>query len=146
MNELISEEQAVRVITFVAWVTLPLGLAAGWLYGLRHKADRKLYLAYGGLIGLSGPFIYLMWRLYNTLVNHYGLASVKGLLIELLVFVLIGLALGFILAQLVVYLKHVLTGRAKTGRAKRTVRQARARGKKARRKTSKKKAARRKRK
>ncbi len=143
MKELITEEQAVFVITLIAWLTLPLGLFGGWLYGLRHKANQRLYVVYGLLIGLSGPFIFLMWKLYSGLVNHYGLDSVKGLLVELLIFVLIGVALGFILAHLVVYLKYVLGAKRRSAVGRRVAGRKPARKKAARRSPAKKKAGRR---
>ncbi len=118
MKELITEQQAVFVINLIACLTLPLGLAVGWLYSLRRRRNTRLYLAYGLLGGLSGPFIFLMWKIYSLLVNHYGLDSVKGLMVELLVFVLVGLALGFILAQLVAYLRFLFVAKKDPGTAR----------------------------
>ena len=108
MKELITEEQAVRIIRLIAVLTPPLGLLAGVVRGLARRRERRLYLVYGLLAGLSGPVILLMWSLYNGLVEHYGLDSVKGLLVELAVFLAAGSLLGVLLSLLLAVLKRGL--------------------------------------
>jgi hypothetical protein len=48
----------------------------------------------GLICGLSGPAIWLLWRMYNGIVGVYGLDSVRGLLVNLALFVAIGLVIG----------------------------------------------------
>ena len=110
MKELVTEEQAVFAIRLIACLAPPLGLLVGWLISWLKKRPLKLYLAYGLLAGLSGPFILLMWSIYIGVVDHYGLDSVKMLLLNLGLFVLAGLTLGFLLAWIVPRLRSRLGG------------------------------------
>ncbi|MCJ7822946.1 MAG: hypothetical protein MUQ26_07735 [Armatimonadetes bacterium] len=93
MRELVTVEQAERAIRMVA-VALPVaGAAAGAIAGaVRGRAARGL--AVGLLCGLAGPAIWLLWRMYNGVVGGYGLDSVRGLLVNLGLFVAIGLVIG----------------------------------------------------
>jgi hypothetical protein len=111
MEELITEAQVNHAINLLACLTLPLGLIGGWLYSLKRGRELKLYLSFGFLLGLIGPFVLLMWRIYCAMVDHYTLPSVKGLFVYFLVFVLTGASLGYILAHLVSYLKFLLAER-----------------------------------
>lgn len=42
----------------------------------------------------AGPFIYAMWRIYNGIMNHFGLDSVRGLLLSAAVFLIAGTLAG----------------------------------------------------
>jgi hypothetical protein len=93
MEELVTTEQAERVIVVLA-MALPVG---GLVVGVISGAVRKR-LGRGALLGLacglSGPAIWLLWRMYNGIVRIYGLDSVRGLLVNLALFVAIGLVIG----------------------------------------------------
>lgn len=99
MEELVTTEQAERVIRLLA-IALPVaGLALGLIAGaVRKRAGSDALL--GLLCGLSGPLIWALWRVYNGVTGKFGLDSVKGLLINLTLFVAVGLAIG-VLAGLV---------------------------------------------
>jgi len=93
MQELVTVEQAEQVIRAAA-LALP---AAGLVIGAGAGAVRKQVLrgaALGLLCGASGPAVFGLWRLYNAIVNHYGLDSITGLLVNLGLFAAIGLLLG----------------------------------------------------
>ena len=96
MQELVTVEQAERVIGILA-IALP---AAGLLVGLVVGAARRrvrLGLGIGLLCGATGPAIWLLWRMYNGVIGVWGLDSVKGLLINLSLFAAIGLVMGVVI-------------------------------------------------
>ena len=96
-----------------------LGVATGqavWTHDTEGKtwastlvADGKVYvgnepgiftvlwvgaLITGLLIGLLGPANWLLWHIYNGIEDHYGLDSVKAMLINLALFAALGLIVG----------------------------------------------------
>jgi hypothetical protein len=93
MKELITTEQAARAIIILA-LALPIaGLVIGGIAGVvRRRSARGAAL--GLVCGLSGPAIWVMWRVYNGVIGRFGLDSVKGLLVNLALFVVVGLAVG----------------------------------------------------
>jgi len=93
MKELITTEQAARAITILA-LALPIaGLVIGGIAGaVRRRVARGAAL--GLVCGLSGPAIWVMWRVYNGVIGRFGLDSVKGLLIDLALFLAVGLLIG----------------------------------------------------
>ncbi|UCC67560.1 MAG: hypothetical protein JSV79_10605 [Armatimonadota bacterium] len=94
MGELVTVEQAEGAVRLAAVALPPLGLAAGAVVGaLRRRIARGLVA--GLLCGLAGPAIWLLWRIYNGITGVCGLDSVRGLLINLALFVVVGLLIGF---------------------------------------------------
>jgi hypothetical protein len=93
MQELVTVQQAAQVIRAGA-LALPLaGLVIGGLAGvLRRRVARGLGL--GVLCGMAGPAVWVLWIADSAIVAHYGLDSVKGLLVALALFVGVGLAAG----------------------------------------------------
>ncbi len=63
-----------------------IGLA--WGYAAKRL---PLGLAVGLLVGVGN---YALWTVYNAITDHLGLDTVKNLLVNLGVFVLIGIAVG----------------------------------------------------
>jgi hypothetical protein len=105
MRELVTVEQAERLIVTLAIALPPAGLALGAIIGsLRRRLIGDGLM--GLLVGLAGPAIWAMWKLYNRIMGHYGLDSVRGLLINLALFVsvgvLVGLAIGLASRRLAV--------------------------------------------
>jgi hypothetical protein len=93
MEELVTTEQAERVIVALAMALPIIGLVIGVIVGaVRKRLGRGALL--GLICGLSGPAIWLLWRMYNGIVGVYGLDSVRGLLVNLALFVAIGLVIG----------------------------------------------------
>ena len=93
MQELVTVEQAERVIQALTYALPAAGIVLGALVGaLRKHVGRGALL--GLICGLSGPAIWLLWRMYNGIVGIYGLDSVRGLLVNLALFVAIGLIIG----------------------------------------------------
>ncbi len=106
MQELVTVEEAHRVITALAWA-LPLagvvvGLIAGAARGATGKGARQ-----GFAVGLLGPIIYAMWLLYSYLVRYdpetgrAGLHSVSTLVLSALIFAVIGAMLGAFYSRVV---------------------------------------------
>lgn len=93
MKELITTAQANRAIAIIA-IALPIaGLVIGAIAGaVRRRVPRGALL--GLICGLSGPAIWVMWRIYDGIMGRYGLDSVKALLINLALFVVVGLLIG----------------------------------------------------
>jgi len=58
---------------------------------LRNSGTRVFLVS----LGLLGPVIWVLWVLYESIMNSFGFASVKGLLVVLSLFVVLGLAAGY---------------------------------------------------
>jgi hypothetical protein len=93
MRELVTVEQADRVIVILAIALPAAGLVAGAAVGATRRALARGLLL-GVLCGLGGPAVWLLWRMYNGIVRIYGLDSVRGLLVNLVLFVGIGVIVG----------------------------------------------------
>ncbi|MGD9496223.1 MAG: hypothetical protein AB7Y46_07930 [Armatimonadota bacterium] len=99
MQELVTVEQAEAVLGALVWAGPVLGLVVGALVGALRR--RTPCGAWRGLaVGLLGPIIYLMWRLFSFLVRYdpetgrAGLHSVATLALSALLFVAVGALLG----------------------------------------------------
>lgn len=93
MDEIVTVEQANRAVAILALALPAAGLIAGAVIGASRRALARGALL-GVLFGLVGPAIWLLWRMYNSVVGVYGLDSVRGLLVNLALFVAIGVVLG----------------------------------------------------
>jgi hypothetical protein len=51
------------------------------------------------VFGLTGPLLWLLWQVYEAIMNATGFASVRGLLIVLTLFLVLGLVLGWFLGR-----------------------------------------------
>ncbi len=93
MKELVTTEQAEHLLRLLA-VALPLaGLLIGALVGaLRRRLSGHALV--GLLLGLIGPAAWVLWRMYNAIEGRFGLDSVAGLLLNLALFIIIGLLVG----------------------------------------------------
>jgi len=97
MKELVTTEQAEHALRLLA-VALPIaGLVLGALIGaMRHRTVGGVLV--GLLLGLVGPAAFGLWHVYNAIMGRYGLDSVKGLLINLALFSVIGLVVGLVVS------------------------------------------------
>ncbi len=93
MKELVTTEQAEHILRLLALVLPLAGIVIGALVGLVRKHLTTDVLI-GFLFGLIGPGALGMWRVYNGIMGRYGLDSVKGLVINLVLFAVIGLLIG----------------------------------------------------
>jgi hypothetical protein len=93
MKELINEEQAEMIVMWLAILVTVFCLAfAFWRAPRLPKPGRKLFWAHCSICALVGPVIWVFWKVYNQIENHYGLDSLKALGINFLIAVGIGIA------------------------------------------------------
>jgi len=99
MQELVTVEQAHQVLRALAWALPVAGLVIGLLAGAaRGAAGRGAWQ--GLMVGLLGPLIFAMWLLYSYLVRYdpetgqAGLHSVSVLLLNALIYAVVGVMLG----------------------------------------------------
>jgi len=95
---ILDENRLNNFFLILLFATPVLGIIGGYLTGLLKKQIGK-FTVYGLLWGLTGSLISVLWWIYNLIMNHYGLDSVKGLLINLCLFVVLGCLLGFCLRR-----------------------------------------------
>src|SRR5262245_50332952 len=95
MEELVNLAVVERVLLSLALLLPPVGLAAGTAWGAA-RGQPRVGAVRGLIAGLLGPLVWVLWKIYNAIEDHYGLDSVKALLINLALFILIGLIAGFL--------------------------------------------------
>ncbi len=86
MKELIDPQQAHLLMLGVLLLAPIIGLA--WGYAAKRL---PLGLIVGLLVGVGN---YALWTVYNAVTDHLGLDTVKNLLVNLGLFVVIGIAVG----------------------------------------------------
>ena len=109
MRELIDLPTANAIVRALA-VGLPAaGLVLGLVVGALRRRPARDALA-GLVIGLGGPLLWVLWRVFNAITNHYGLDSVKGLFINLAIFVVVGSAIGIVVGLVLRRARRVDSG------------------------------------
>jgi hypothetical protein len=99
VEELIHLATVERVIVGLA-IGLPVaGLLLGLGWGAR-SGQARTGAVQGLMGGLLGPLIWLLWRVYNGIEDHYGLDSVRALLLNLALFAAVGITGGILWARL----------------------------------------------
>lgn len=93
MKQLIDPGAVERVMLFIAVAGPLVGLIIGALVGAHEKCAARRVIA-GVLLGGIGPLVYWMWRLYGIVTNALGLDSVANLVVELVMFAVIGAIVG----------------------------------------------------
>jgi len=94
LREIVDIASIERLFQSLAILGPIAGLVIGAAIGCRRQSLRHGALS-GLLIGLLGTLNWLLWRVYNGLTDANGLDSVKGLAINLVLFVAVGVVLGF---------------------------------------------------
>jgi hypothetical protein len=95
MREIVTVAQVDRWFLLLA-VGLPVvGALVGALIGSRRGAVTK-GASRGLLVGLLGPTNLLLWTVYNRLTDSMGLDSVKNLLVNITLFIGLGLTAGVV--------------------------------------------------
>ncbi len=87
MKELISAQQA-EVLMLALVVILPI---VGWAAG-RSLKHTKLGVQWGCAAGLTNL---VLWHMYGAITDRLGLDTVKNLLVNLVLFAVIGAVIGF---------------------------------------------------
>ena len=93
MKQLIDPNMVQRVMLFLAVAGPIMGLIVGLFLGAHEKCAWPKMLA-GTLIGALLSASYGMWCVYNAITNAMGLDSIANLVIELIMFAVLGAALG----------------------------------------------------
>jgi hypothetical protein len=95
VRELIDLTAIERLFSLLAVLLPLLGISIG--AALHFGRHRPGTLATGLLLGLLGPANWLLWRIFNGIEDHFGLDSVKAMLINLALFAALGITIGLAL-------------------------------------------------
>ena len=74
-----------RILFWIA-VFLPL-FTAGFAFILRDEKIVTRNRHRWVLIALAGPAVLVLWHVYNRVIGHFGLDSVKGLIVNVVIFI-----------------------------------------------------------
>lgn len=95
--DFILNENNINMIFLIGIFILPvLGFLSGVVIG-KWRDNLQFYIYRGLFLGAFGPINWLMWQLYNKVTDHYGLDTVKNLLMNLAIFATLGLLLGLVM-------------------------------------------------
>ena len=97
MQEIVSPAQAEVIVRGAAAALAGVGfivLIASLVRRRRISAPACARAVPGGLLIAAGGLVYLLWVVYNAIIARLSLDSVKALLINLAIFVVVGLAYG----------------------------------------------------
>jgi ABC-type dipeptide/oligopeptide/nickel transport system permease component len=95
MKELVTPQEIHTLFIALAIGCPVIGIIAGAWFGARKNSLQR-YLLSGFLIGLVGPLNLLLWEMYNEITNRLGLDTVRNLLVNLALFVALGLIAGIL--------------------------------------------------
>ena len=101
MNDLHEIVDISAVNRIFGWVAILLPISAvliGYFTAVNGKS-RMLSALRWLMWGLLGPFNWLMWRLYNALSDRNGLDSVSNVVVNFVIFVVVGCLLGVVFAS-----------------------------------------------
>ena len=98
MKEIVTVEQVNGLFLALAVGAPILGAALGAAAGSRRRQARQLALR-GLLIGLLGPLNLILWNVYNGITDRLGLDSVRNLLVNLALFLALGVVGGLIVSR-----------------------------------------------
>ncbi|MCX7626066.1 MAG: hypothetical protein N2Z21_07640 [Candidatus Sumerlaeaceae bacterium] len=91
--EYLERTKAVDYTLALLAVVGPLMVAAMVRWGRRWRFVERVGPDWWLLL-FAGPLAYLLWRVYNAIMDAYGLDSVDALLLNAAIFVCVGLALA----------------------------------------------------
>jgi len=97
MKELIDEKIFVAVLSGAAIFLVVLGAVVA-LIGWRLK--RAASQIWGIALIIAGPALWLLWLAYGGVTKHFGLDSVKGLGLSILIFAAAGVVVGVVIGLL----------------------------------------------
>lgn len=90
MQEIITAKQVDALFLTLAIAAPVAGAAIGWMRGKRALT--------GLLWGLLLTANWILWRLYNAITDRLGLDTVRNLLVNLTLFVVLGAVAGYLAA------------------------------------------------
>jgi hypothetical protein len=92
LQELVDLAAVERLFGWLAVLVPVAALAVG--AAMRFGGRRQGSLRAGLLMGLLGPLNWVLWRVFNGIEDHYGLDSVRAMLLNLALFAALGVAIG----------------------------------------------------
>ena len=95
MHEIVTPEQAQTLVRGAAAGLLAIGIIGGAAAGALVRR-RRVGPIVGGFVALAGALVYALWLAYNAVTARLGLDSVKALVINLAIFVVVGLGYGIL--------------------------------------------------
>jgi hypothetical protein len=95
--DLILNESNINRLIAAAAIILPLGCIAFYIILRRRLAAQPAGKVWVAAIGIFGPLVWVLWHVYNAIENAYGLDSVRGLVINLVLFIAVGVIFGLML-------------------------------------------------
>ena len=109
MKELIDERVVEQVIGAVALLGPVLGLVGGFVSSRKHGRPVSWGLTRGLGVGLLGTLVWVLWRLFSWLVryqpaadpkhDYFGLERVDVLFLNIVIFVAVGAAVGYVIRR-----------------------------------------------
>lgn len=99
MRELVTVEQVDRLFLLLALAAPPLGAGLGALAGMRRSVAGR-GAALGFAAGLLGPANLGLWKAYNAITDRLGLDSVANLVVNLALFVVLGVLAGLAVSHI----------------------------------------------
>jgi hypothetical protein len=93
LREIVEVAAVERLFLLLVVIGPIVGLAIGAAVGARRQEARRGALL-GLLAGLFGPLNWLLWRIYNVVTDRNGLDTVRNLVINLALFIVVGGVLG----------------------------------------------------
>jgi apolipoprotein N-acyltransferase len=96
LDYILVEERLDMFFFQLAWIGPALGILFGFIVGMiRNKISE--HSVNGFLWGLIPTGVSVLWWIYNLIVNHFGIDSVAGLLVNLGIFACLGLIIGLVI-------------------------------------------------
>jgi uncharacterized membrane protein len=96
MREIVTSGQVNSLFMALIGILPVAGAVIGAMIGAR-KGRLHLYTLMGVLIGLIIALLNLgLWRVYNTITDRLGLDSVRNLVVNLALFIILGAGAGLI--------------------------------------------------
>lgn len=96
LREIVEVAAVERLFLLLAVIGPIVGLIIGAAVGVRRQEARRGALL-GLLVGMFGPLNWLLWRVYNVLTDRNGLDTVRNLVINLALFIVVGGVIGIAL-------------------------------------------------
>ncbi|MFH0795248.1 MAG: hypothetical protein V2A74_14585 [bacterium] len=94
---LILDEKIVNLVLLGLAALTPLVGFGLYIARLIPPIAPQKRLALAILIGVWGPLLLSLWLIFNKIMDAYGLDSVKGLLINVAIFLVVGLVVGVLI-------------------------------------------------